>query len=84
MQTNEQGQVAIRRYRQNQRQVIVDQATKKFYLFRPQHNICLAWVDPEDVDKILAIKRKCCGGAGSPEFYLADEYAVRVWTHGGR
>lgn len=80
--TNEQGQVALRRYRQNQRQVLINK--EKFYLFRPQHDICLAWVDPEDVPKVLGIMRICCGGVGKPEFHLATETDVRRWNSGGR
>lgn len=81
MQKNDAGQIAVKRLRQNPKRV--DVGHKKFYLFAPKNNICLAWIDPEDVDKILAMRRNCCGNSSKPEFWLASETDVRRYLYGG-
>ena len=78
MQQNEQGQIALKRLRTNQRLVKVSK--NKAYVFVPKNNICLAWVEEEDVPKILAIKRNCCGGSGKQEFFYALEHDVARWS----
>lgn len=53
------------------------------YFFTVQHNICLAFVSPEDVSAILSVKRSCCGNGGSL-FKEASDDEVRVFNDGGR
>ena len=81
MQKNEQGQVAVKRLRQNPKRV--DMGGGKFYLFVPRNNICLAWVDPEDVDKVLAVKHICCNNSPKQQFWLASEKDVKRHLYGG-
>ncbi|PNX52368.1 MAG: hypothetical protein BV458_09935 [Thermoplasmata archaeon M9B2D] len=78
--TDENGNVALRKYRTINQIVTVG---GEEYLFNTKANICLAWVKPEHVDAVLNIKRTCCGGNKKPAFTLADETAVRRWTNGG-
>ena len=54
------------------------------YYFRPQNNICMAYVDLEDVNAILAIRKACCGGNRRPIFFLASDDDVRRFEFGGR
>lgn len=75
MQTNSEGQVALRYMRGGQR-LIYD------YVFIPKANISLAWVNPEDVPKMLAVKHGCCGNK-KPVIFPATESAVRRWENNG-
>ena len=81
MQENVNGQIAVRRYRQNRKRVII--SDKRLYHFIPKNNICMAWVDPEDLQAILNIKYKCCGNSSKQEFFIASETDVRRYLYGG-
>jgi hypothetical protein len=72
--------VAIRRYRQNKKRLILG---NKIYHFIPKNNICMEWVDLEDVETVLNIKYNCCGNSKKPEFHLASETDVRRYQFGG-
>lgn len=77
------GEVAVK-YRQPGRVLITGCPSKKEYVAITQANICLAWVDPIDVDFILAKRDGCCGKK-QKSFLLANEADVRRWTNkGGR
>jgi len=80
MVTNEDGWVALRKYRTINQIVSVG---GNEYAFANRANICLAWVRPEHVDQVLSMKRVCCGGNKKPLFTYADEVSVRRWTNGG-
>jgi len=53
---------------------------KHEYAFVVKNNYCLAWVRPEDVDRILAITKSCCGGNRKPKYALATQYHVDIWS----
>ncbi|RMD57938.1 hypothetical protein D6833_13415 [Candidatus Parcubacteria bacterium] len=53
------------------------------YVFTVRANISLTWVEPEDVQRILNIRRACCGGKRNQQFFLANESDVRRWTNNG-
>ena len=76
MQKNEIGQIALKRLRQSPQLITVG---KKQYYFAVQYNISLAWVDPEDVGKVLAVKHRCCGNNYNVQFVYASETDVRRW-----
>lgn len=78
--TNDDGWVALRKYRTINKVVSVG---GEDYAFITRANICLAWIRPEHVEAVLQIKRVCCGGNKKPMFSYADETAVRRWTNGG-
>jgi len=85
MQTNSDGWVAIKRLRQEQKYVKVSGGRE--YVFVPNNGICLAWVHPDDVQKLLNLREGCgtCGnGKKKQSYWLADETIVRRWTYGGR
>ena len=77
---NEKGQIAVRRFRLREEPFPVHIPPDKAYLFTTRNNVCLAWIDPEDVDTVLATKRHCCG-TEVQQFYLASDEAARI--HGG-
>lgn len=69
------------RLRKGGREVVRGPATKKNYLFAPQHTITAAEVDDADVAGILAIKKKCCGGSSSKvKFELLEGRYLQLWN----
>lgn len=78
---NDQGQVALKRLRQDQK--LVRMADGTAYVFICKHNICLAWVNEKDVPAVIAMKRGCCGGE-KQQFFYATEKDVKRWNFGGR
>ena len=77
--------VAIKKMGPNrQNPKLVELPNGKSYYFSPKNNICMAYVDPEDVDAILAIRKSCCGGNRRPIFFLANEADIRRYEYGGR
>ena len=81
VETNEDGWIALKRYQTINKLVTVG---GEGYMFITKYNICLAWVRPEHVGQVLAIKRVCCGGNKKPMFRYANETDVHRWTYGGR
>ena len=69
--------VAIKRLRQVPKVVTLPDGTK--YAFVVQYNISMAWVEEDDVDKVLAIRMECCGGSRKPQFVRASETDIRRW-----
>jgi hypothetical protein len=80
-QTNATGEIAVK-YRQPGNVLLQGNPSGKEYVAVTQANICMAWVDPADVDYILAKKDGCCGGR-QQSFFLAHEADVRQWTNKG-
>ena len=84
MQTNEAGEVALK-YRQPIQKVA--NVGDHGYVFIPKLHISMAWVKPEDVNKLLTLRYNCdCGGGNSsfPEFKEASALDVQLWTYGVR
>lgn len=75
--TNENGEVALRAYQVVRKYVAVNGHE---YVFVPQHNISLAWIQLEDVNSVLSIKRECCGGSKNPYFRYANQHDIDIWT----
>lgn len=80
-QINPDGQIALR-YRQTGNVLLQGNPSGTEYVAVTEANICLAWVDPADVDFILAKRDGCCGGKRQ-SFHLANESDVRRWTNRG-
>lgn len=80
-QTNDAGQIALK-YRQPGNILLQGNPSSTEYVAITHVNICMAWVDPADVDFILTKKDGCCGGKRQ-SFYLASESDVRRWTNRG-
>jgi len=81
MQTNSNGEVALRYMRGGQK-LFQGKGLSQGYVFIPKANISLAWVKPEDVEKMYRIKRGCCGSE-KRVIFPATEDAVRQWTNNG-
>jgi len=77
---NDQGQVLLRYMKQAQEYVKCGSAE---YIFEVRANIAAAWVNPEDVDCLLAHKASCCGGKAKSVIFLIDETHARRWQYGG-
>lgn len=78
------GKTAIQHYSTNPFTVKID-GTEKTYSWFPQHNVSLAWVDEEYVQKILEIKTKACNcnnGAMKPRFFIASDINVSIHENG--
>jgi len=75
------GKVAIQYYETMPKLITV---RKKQYAFVVQHNVCMAWVDAEDVADILAITGGCCGKKNPGVYRYANELAVKIFETGDR
>jgi hypothetical protein len=80
-QVNNDGEIALK-YRQPGNVLLQGNPSGREYVAITQANICMAWIDPADVDHILAKKDGCCGGKRQ-SFFLANESDVRRWTNRG-
>lgn len=80
-QTNDKNEVAVK-YRQPGNVLLQDNPSGREYVAITQANICMAWIDPIDLDFIMAKKDGCCGGKRQ-SFSLANESDVRRWTNRG-
>jgi hypothetical protein len=80
-QRNDKDEIAVK-YRQPDNVLLQNCPSGREYVAITQANICMAWVDPADVDFILAKKDGCCGGKRQ-SFFLANEADVRRWTNRG-
>jgi len=75
------GWVALK-YMQNRQHLVEIPKTKpkRGYVFVPRRNVFLAWVHPDDVAFILAIKETCCGGKPKPNVYrYANEQDLKLY-----
>lgn len=81
MQTNANGEVAIKYFMQVPQHVVVGAHE---YMFMVRGRICLAWIKPEDTNIVLAKKKGCCGGViRSNVFQYATEQEVERWINNG-
>jgi hypothetical protein len=76
-QFNEHGWVAVKHYQTIPHSVSINGYE---YAFIVRCNICFSWIRPDDLDKLFAIKRHCCGDSYNPRYRLATEQDVRIWT----
>lgn len=61
--------------------------TSQYYVFVPKNHVVLAWVTPEHLDRLLAVRQKTCncgGGTFKQAFELANMIDVNVWTWNSR
>lgn len=51
------------------------------YVFTPKSNVSFAWIAPEHVDKLLALKTRgsCCGHSEKQRFVLASLINTYLW-----
>ena len=78
--TNDEGYVAVKKY------ITIPQTLSvngREYWFQNSANICMSWINPDDVNIVLSTTKTCCGGNKRHIFSLANEADVRRWTNGG-
>lgn len=82
METNEKGEVALRYYQSANKYVRVggEKVFREYLFISGNAGISMAWIKPEDVEAVLAMKKECCGGYQSPMFHYANAMDVRLWT----
>lgn len=78
--TNAAGEVALRYYQTIPHTISV---SGQQYAFVVRANICLAWIKPEHVAKVLSTTKRCCGNSVKTVYHYANESDVRRWTNGG-
>jgi hypothetical protein len=76
--TNETGQQGVVYFQPIPKLITVG---KNSYYFNPQWAISWAWVNPEDVPALLALKGGCCGGH-HPVCHLANQLEFNVYSTG--
>lgn len=82
-QLNESGQVALRCIKEGQF-YITGCPSGNEYVATTQAGICLVFVDPQDIEFVMAKKVGCCNNKRRG-YFLADETHVNRWLNrGGR
>lgn len=51
--TSDDGKIAVQHASVNPTNIMI---AKTPYIFTPRHNVCLSWVSPEHLDKILSVR----------------------------
>ena len=84
--TNDVGEVALAYYQPTQVYISASKtATGREYVFVTRYKaVCMAYVHPDDVGRLLEMKRGCCGGKKLLMFAYANEAQVAMWTNGSR
>ena len=72
----ENNKIALMHYQPVDKTITVEEKT---YRFEYRNHVALAWVDKEDVGKVLLIKKKCCGDQLRPVFQYANQNQVLIW-----
>ena len=60
---------------------------KQYYVFVPKNHVVLAWVNPDHVQRLLAVRQKtcnCAGGITKQAFEYANMIDVNVFTYNNR
>ena len=79
MVTNTDGKVAVKYYQPTPKRVVIGNTV---YDFVYRNYVSLAWINPEDVDKILSITNSSCNcSKGTSIFRLANERDVLIWEN---
>ena len=74
---NNNGETALR-YRQDTGKLIrMGDGTE--YLFITKANACIAWVKPQHVDQVLAMRHQCCGNNMNVMFKKTNELTAYRW-----
>ena len=63
---NEAGQVAMKWILNRPARTLKIDGTDRFYTFAYAHNVPMIWVEPQDVERILAVRDANCNCGGRP------------------
>lgn len=78
---NEDNQVAMKYLRKNRAYFKCPSGNQ--YVLTMRANICMGWVNEEDVACARAVRGGCCGQKKPGVITFANESDVRRWTNGG-
>lgn len=84
---NEQGYVAMKWIFNRPAPPVKIADDDTVYNFDAKMNIRMAWVKPEHVERLLAIRDKVCNcnnGTYRNPFMLANQLDVNLWVYGNR
>lgn len=84
---NANGQVAIKWVLKRPAKTVKIDGAERVYVFVPRTNVWMAWVEPEDVERMLSYKEKtcnCANGRYKQAFDYANELDVCLWETGNR
>lgn len=60
---------------------LIENVNGHSYFFDCQWSVSLAWVEPEDVPALLAVRGGCCGGT-KQLCHIAGELEIKVFETG--
>jgi len=75
---NDAGQVAVKYFQPLDQELRIG---SKAYYFRVKKSISIAWIDAEDVEKVLNTVKECCGGNRMRVYKLEHETHVKRWLN---
>ncbi len=84
---DDSGKVAIQYVISENGKRVIFEETGHDYTFAPQHHVCLAFVSPEDVSRLLGIREKSCNcnnGTYKNAFQYATLTNVNIWYTGNQ
>lgn len=84
---NSNGQIAMKWVINPNGKTVKMDGTDQYYVFTPKYHVVMAWVNPEHVDRLLAVKEKTCNcnnGTYKNAFQLAHLLDVNLWSTGSR
>jgi len=81
--TSDDGKIAVQHVNTNGANISVDGTP---YTFTPKHNVSLAWIAPEHLDRVLAADGSgCnCGGVKKKKFSLSSTINTNLHVYGNR
>jgi hypothetical protein len=82
---NSQGQVAVQHFNANEPAIQIE-GTDVFYKFVAQHQVSMAWIDPQYLERVLLTQESCncANGRKFPKFSLCPLINVCIWYTGDR
>jgi len=84
---NAKKQVAMRYTISTNGKTVRIDGTPRYYVFTPKHNVPMAWVDQEDVARLLTVREKSCN-CNNGTYKFAFEYCslinVNMWMFSNR
>jgi hypothetical protein len=84
---NSKGQMALRWTINTNGKTVRIGSSDKYYVFVPKQNVVMAWVDSEDVMRLLAVREKSCNcnnGTFKNAFEPCSLINVNLWMFNDR
>lgn len=84
---NDAGQILLKWVLPRPPKIVKIDGTNRVYTFDYNFNVCAAWINPEDVERMLKIKEKVCNcnnGTYKNAFHLANLLDHNLFVYGNR